>query len=98
MLCDFSKVLKISNRISNSDSLCKRILDESGFAMLPGSDFGIDENHLISRIAFVDFNGEKALKLVKKTTYLSDDFLKKACPNILNGVNSLIRWIQNNSS
>ena len=93
MLCDFSNKIKISNEIYNSTSLCKKILNDTGFAMVAGSDFGIDEKLLISRIAFVDFDGKNALKLAKNTNSLSIEFLKNACPNIVNGVNELKKWI-----
>ena len=98
MLCDFTDAILLSNEISNSTSLCKKILKDIGFAMLPGADFGIDEKHLITRIAFVDFDGNKALNLAKNQVQLSDDFLKKACPNIVNGINTLKDWISKNSS
>ena len=98
MLCDFSNVITISNEISNSFSLTKKILKDTGFAMLPGSDFGINENHLITRIAFVDFDGKQALDLAKNLSHLSEEFLKKVCPNIVNGINELKDWISNNSS
>ena len=98
MLCDFTDAILLSNEISNSTSLCKKILNDIGFAMLPGADFGIDEKHLITRIAFVDFDGNKALNLAKNQVHLSDDFLKKACPNIVNGINTLKDWIGKNSS
>ena len=98
MLCDFSDVIKTSNEISNSSSLATKILKDIGFAMLPGSDFGINENHLITRIAFVDFDGKQALDLAKNHSHLSENFLKIACPNIINGINELKNWISNNSS
>ncbi len=98
MLCDFTDAILFSNEISNSTSLCKKILNDIGFAMLPGADFGIDEKHLVTRIAFVDFDGNKALNLAKKQEHLSEDFLKKACPNIVNGINALKDWIDKNSS
>jgi len=98
MLCDFSDVIMASNEISNSSSLVNKILKDTGFAMLPGSDFGINENHLITRIAFVDFDGKQALDLAKKHSHLSKDFLKIACSNIVNGINELKYWISNNLS
>ena len=98
MLCDFSDVIMASNEISNSSSLVNKILKDTGFAMLPGSDFGINENHLITRIAFVDFDGKQALDLAKKHSHLSEDFLKIACSNIVNGINELKYWISNNLS
>ena len=95
MLCDFSNVIKISNEISDSPSLCKNILKDTGFAMLPGSDFGIIKDKLISRIAFVDFDGKKALKHSYGKKKLSYDFLKKACPKIIQGINILKKWVAN---
>ena len=97
MLCDFSNVITISNEISNSTLLTKKILKDTGFAMLPGSDFGINENHLITRIAFVDFDGKQALDLANNLSHLSEEFLKKACPNIVNGINDLKDWVSKNS-
>ena len=75
--------------------MCKTILSETGFAMLPGSDFGFKKNKLISRIAFVDFDGSKALKefsSVKK--FNNNTVMKKIFPNIFNGVNSLLNWLK----
>ena len=96
MLCDFSNVVKKSNEISDSKSLCNKILNEVGFAMLPGSDFGIQNELLISRIAFVDFDGGKALHLMEKNDSINDDFLQIACPKIIKGVKKLKEWIKKN--
>ena len=82
--------------ISDGKSLCHKILKEIGFAMLPGSDFGIENELLISRIAFVDFDGEKALNLMEKNDSIDNDFLQMACPKIIKGVKKLKEWIKNN--
>ena len=42
MICDFTNIIKKSNEIIDSKSLCNKILQDIGFAMLPGSDFGIE--------------------------------------------------------
>ena len=96
MLCDFSNAIKQSNEISNGKSLCNKILNEVGFAMLPGSDFGIQNELLISRIAFVDFDGGKALKLMGKNNEIPNDFLQLACPKIIKGIKKLKNWIKKN--
>ena len=96
MICDFSNVVKQSNEIFDGKSLCKKILNEIGFAMLPGSDFGIQNELLISRIAFVDFDGEQALNLLENEKKIKHDFLLIACPKIVRGVNKLKEWIKNN--
>jgi len=47
--------------ITTSKELCARLLNDTGVAVLPGSDFGRPEEELTVRIAFVDFDGNKAL-------------------------------------
>ena len=93
LICDFSEVIKKTNEIIDGRSLCKKILNEIGFAMLPGSDFGIDNEKLISRIAFVDFDGLNALKILKK--YKKTD-LNILCPKIVKGINKLKEWVNKN--
>ena len=41
MICDFSNVVNKTHEINNDKTLCQKILNDIGFAMLPGSDFGI---------------------------------------------------------
>ena len=96
MLCDFSKKIKLTNEITNSPTLCQKILADIGFAMLPGKDFGIDEKKLITRIAFVDFEGKKALNYASKKEELSNDFLIECCPKIVTGIEKLISWVNKN--
>jgi aspartate aminotransferase len=93
LLCDFSDSIKKTNEIIDSKSLCKKILNEIGFAMLPGSDFGIEKEKLICRIAFVDFDGAKALNLIRKNKKLNLNIL---CPKIIKGINKLKQWVVKN--
>ena len=97
MLCDFSNLIKKNKKILNSKMMCDKLLRETGFAMLPGSDFGINEKLFISRIAFVDFDGKKALKYVKHNKILSHNSVKIMCPKIVRGIAKLKKWIQENS-
>ena len=96
MLCDFSNVVKLSNEISDDQSLCQKILSQTGFAMLPGSVFGIQNELLISRIAFVDFDGRKALNLMQNNNKIPEDFLQNACPKIVKGIKKLKEWVKKN--
>jgi len=61
--------------------------------MLPGSDFGLNNKQLLSRIAFVDFDGKKALNLFFKN---KNTDLKKICPKIIKGINKLKDWVIKN--
>jgi aspartate aminotransferase len=94
MICDFSNILNISRKVNDDKILCQTILNEVGFAMLPGSDFGLEKGKLLSRIAFVDFNGEDALRLISKDES-SIDNLNQICPRIVKGVSLLKEWINN---
>ena len=93
MICDFSNVVNQAHEIDNDKTLCQKILDDTGFAMLPGSDFGIEKEKLLSRIAFVDFDGAKALKIISILKTSPDGFLDLACPKILKGVSMLKDWL-----
>ncbi len=96
MLCDFGKIIKVKRKkINTSSILCKIILKQTGFAMLPGSDFGLNEKKLITRIAYVDFNGQNALKVIYKKNKLSDLDIKNHFPKIHQGINKLTHWINN---
>ena len=96
MLCDFGRIIKVKRKkINTSSILCKIILKQTGFAMLPGSDFGLNEKKLITRIAYVDFNGQNALKVIYKKNKLSDLDIKNHFPKIHQGINKLTHWINN---
>jgi len=96
MICDFSNVVNKTHEINNDKTLCQKILNDIGFAMLPGSDFGMEEDKLLSRIAFVDFDGSKALKMISKEKSSSDNFLDLTCPKIAKGISLLKDWIISN--
>ena len=96
MICDFSNVINNTHEINNDKTLCQKILNDIGFAMLPGSDFGMDEDKLLSRIAFVDFDGSKALKMISKEKPSPDNFLDLTCPKIAKGISLLKDWITSN--
>jgi len=93
MICDFSNVVNKTHEINNDKTLCQKILNDIGFAMLPGSDFGMEEDKLLSRIAFVDFDGSKALKMISKEKPSPYNFLDLTCPKIAKGISLLKDWI-----
>ncbi len=41
--------------ITTSQSLCERLLQDTGVALLPGTAFGMNQEELVARLAFVDF-------------------------------------------
>ncbi|MEZ4885413.1 MAG: aminotransferase class I/II-fold pyridoxal phosphate-dependent enzyme [Chitinophagales bacterium] len=83
--------------IHSSRDFCRQLLEETGVAILPASDFGIPANELIARMAYVNFDGTEALK-VAQTEYanrsLDVAFLEKCCAETMEGVDVLVEWLK----
>ncbi len=93
ILCDFSKIIPKNNYIENSTKLCEQVLKKTGVAMLPGKNFGINNDKLITRIAFVDFDGNKALSFMKKHSNIKSVDFKFLFPKIIDGILKLKSWL-----
>ena len=81
--------------ISDSTILCNNILNETGVAILPGQAFQCPAEELIARMAFVNFDGSKALSFSEKIPIsedLPDDFEEMCCDNLFKGIDSLVKW------
>ncbi len=81
-----------NTKFSSSSEMCKDILNKTGVALLPGSDFGLDNNKMLARLSFTDFNGASFLKNTLGSKKLDDADLKKHAPNIVDGVSALKEW------
>ncbi|TYO98499.1 aspartate aminotransferase/hypothetical protein [Geothermobacter ehrlichii] len=82
--------------IYNSRDLCHRILEDTGVAMLPGVAFGRPEEELTLRLAFVDFDGARALaaaEQIEAGKELDEIFLRRNCPKVLTAFDLLEEWI-----
>ena len=85
---------QISKRgIYTSVDLATFVLEKYKVAMLPGVDFGFEKEELFFRIAFVDFDGEKVMKMYQKSQEITLDFLKQYTPNIIEGVEKIKKFI-----
>ena len=84
-----------NNKYKNSSKLCEAILDETGVAMLPGSDFGFSPKRMLTRLSYTDFNGTEFFKNVSNYKSIDDDMIKKYAPNVVEGVSKLTNWAQN---
>ena len=82
----------ISKKFKSSSEICKEILQQTGVALLPGSDFGFDEKRLIVRLSFTDFDGKKLMDEFKKNPILTKSTMNKLAPKIVEGVNKLRKW------
>jgi len=80
----------------NSLELATRLLDETGVAVLPGSDFARNGEELTARMAYVDFDGQHALEASTcnfQANGLHESFVKEYCPKIVKGFDRLGNWL-----
>jgi len=79
-------------KFSSSSEMCKDILNKTGVALLPGSDFGLHSNKMIARLSYTDFDGSNFLKNILGSKNLDKADLEKYAPNIVEGVIKLKKW------
>ena len=79
-------------KYSSSSEMCKDILNKTGVALLPGSDFGLDNNKMVVRLSYTDFDGSNFLKNTLGSKNLDKADLEKYAPNIVEGVTKLKEW------
>jgi aspartate aminotransferase len=83
--------------ITSSEALCERLLEETGVAMLPGSAFGRPAEELTARLAYVDFDGARALVAAEGVAAVRDldrAFLATYCDNVVTGIERVCEWLQ----
>ena len=80
--------------ITTSKQLAKTLLEETGIAVLPGEVFGRVETELTFRLSYVNFDGAKALKAYNEGATVDEGFLKDHCPDAVEGIQVLIKWVQ----
>jgi len=95
---DFSPLReRLSARgISDARTLCERLLEETGVAILPGSDFGRPPEELTARLAYVDFDGARALVALEHAGgdgAPDEAWLRAYCGNVLTAIDRLCDWV-----
>ena len=79
----------------DSATLCTRLLDEVGVAMLPGVAFAQSPADLTARLAYVDFDGSRALAASENIPLheeLPADFTRQWCERTLQGMERIAEW------
>ncbi len=82
--------------IVDSESLCQQLLEDTGVAILPGTVFGRPPEELTARIAYVDFDGSRALAAAEQVAAdaeLGGDFLETWCGKMLTAVDRMCNWL-----
>ena len=100
MFPDFSKYKDSFRKkgVTNSREFCEKLLNETGVAILPGSAFGRPENEFTTRIAYVDFDGSRALAAAEQIPFeqeIDERFLEYYCERVLKAVDLLCEFAAN---
>ncbi len=82
----------LNKKYKNSAELCDAILDETGVAMLPGSDFGFNSKKMLTRLSYTDFDGGNFLKNNFNKDTINEEIIEKYAPNVVEGVKKLYIW------
>ncbi len=90
------KELLNSRGIVSSNELCKVLLKEAHVALLPGSNFYMNENFFAVRVASVDYNGAKVLKDFLKYDKFNEETCLKIFPNLSKACDNIDSWLKNN--
>lgn len=81
--------------IKTSEQMCQRILEDTGVAILPGSDFGRPPEEFTARIAYVDFDGARALAASEQTPLdqdLGEEFFERNTRDCLEAMRRIAEW------
>ena len=63
--------------------------------MLPASDFGFSPNKMLTRLCYIDFDGNAFLKAPINGKPLDDKIIEKYAPNVAEGIEKLSNWAKN---
>ncbi len=84
-----------NKKYKTSSELCDAILNETGVAMLPGSDFGFNPKKMLVRLSYTDFNGVEFFRNVSDYKSISEEMVKRYAPNVVEGTTKLSNWAKN---
>jgi aspartate aminotransferase len=80
----FAEKLKVAG-VTSSDELTRKLLLDTGVALLPGSAFGMSPESLTARLAFVDFDGSQIL---------DRDHEEIEFDRVKQGIGEIVGWLQ----
>ena len=84
-----------NRKYKTSTELCEKILDETGVAMLPASDFGFSPKKMLTRLCYIDFDGSAFLNASVNGKAIDNKIIEKYAPNVVEGVKKLSNWAKN---
>jgi aspartate aminotransferase len=93
---NYSEKLKARN-ILTSMELATRLLEETGAALLPGNVFGRPPDEYTARLAYVDFDGARAMAAAETLVpeeNITEQFINIYCSHMLEGTRKIIDWLK----
>ena len=99
LFIDFSPFSEALARkgIADSSALCESLLAETGVAILPGASFQRPPEELTARLAYVNFDGSKALatsETIALSEELPDDFGDYCCVSVFEAMHRIVDWLK----
>ena len=82
----------LNKKFNSSAEMCNDILNKTGVALLPGSDFGFDQDRMLARLSFTDFDGKKFMEKIEDEIKIDDTTINELAPKIVEGVDKLKKW------
>ncbi len=82
--------------IHDSTTLCEQLLQDTGVAMIPGVSFERPPEELTARMAYVNFDGAKALTASESIPLhdeLPDSFIRTWCPEVVTATEKIVDWL-----
>lgn len=82
--------------LRTSADLCKKLLADTGVAILPGQAFARPEQELTARLAYVDFDGARALaagETISADQPLPAGFVEQYCYNVITATRLIADWV-----
>jgi len=82
-----------SHGITTSEKLSRRLLEETGVALLPGSDFYMPNDFLVVRVASVDYDGAQLLKNFPEENQLTPEMFPNLFPKLADAAERIEKWL-----
>jgi len=82
----------LNKKFNTSSDMCDSILKDTGVALLPGSDFGFDQDQMLARLSFTDFDGQEFMNKIEDNQKIDNNKIGEFAPKIVQGVDKLKKW------
>ncbi|MDC0179056.1 aminotransferase class I/II-fold pyridoxal phosphate-dependent enzyme [Candidatus Pelagibacter sp.] len=82
----------LNKKFNSSSEMCESILNGTGVALLPGTDFGFNKTQMLARLSFTDFDGQEFMNKIEGNQKINKDHIANFAPKIIEGVDKLKKW------